>query len=79
MQEMLGLAKRNTQVSSAIASQQACSWADVGTRQFEVASALAVVLTVTTAIDVAMVAVPFNLGFWNIVCVRPTPFLTGVV
>src|SRR5260370_34901404 len=53
-------------MGTTVAGQQACPRADVGTGQFQIAAALARLLTAAAAIKVAPVAMPLELGFRNI-------------
>src|SRR5260370_30508616 len=53
-------------MGTTVAGQQACPRADVGTGQFQIAAALARLLTAAAAIKVAPVAIPLELGFRNI-------------
>src|SRR5207253_10775646 len=66
VEEVLGLAQGDPQVSAAIAGQQAGAGADVGAGQFQVAPALASLLTTPAAVDVPAVAMPLELGFGEI-------------
>jgi hypothetical protein len=66
VQEIAGFAKRDAQVSAAIAGEQACAGPDVGAGQFEIATSLAGTLTVAATMNVAAIAMPFELGFRDV-------------
>jgi hypothetical protein len=66
VQQVLGLAQGNVQVSAAVAGQQTGSPADMRAGQFQVSSALAGMLTATTAVDMTVIAMPLDLGFGDI-------------
>src|SRR5580692_8063023 len=66
VEQVLGLAEGDTEVSAGVTRQQTRSRADVGTGEFQVTTALAGMLTTTAAINVPAVAMPLDLGFGNI-------------
>jgi hypothetical protein len=66
VQQVPGLAQGNAQVRSAVAGEQTCPRADVGAGQFEVAAALAGLLTAATVENVAAEAMPLNLRLGDI-------------
>src|SRR5260370_25354431 len=66
VEQVLGLAQGDGEMSAAIAGQQAGTGPDVGAGQFQVAATLAGLLTVPAAVDVAAVAMPFDLRFRDI-------------
>src|SRR5262245_28755155 len=53
-------------MGTAVAGEQAGTRSDVGTREFQITAALTDLLTGATAVDVAPVAMLFDLGFGNI-------------
>src|SRR5260370_4257827 len=66
VEQVLGLAQGDAEMSAAIAGQQAGRGPDVGAGQCHVAATLAGLLTVPAAVDVAAVAMPFDLRFRDI-------------
>jgi hypothetical protein len=66
VQQVPRFAQGNAEVGATVASQQACPRANVGAGQFQIATALAGVLTAAATIDVPAVAMPFDLGFGNV-------------
>lgn len=66
VQQVLGLAQGNAQVSAAVAGQQTGSRPDVRAWEFQVPPALAGLLTATTAVDMTAVPMPLDLGFRDI-------------
>ena len=66
VEQVLGLAQGDAQVSPAVAGQQAGPRADVGAWQFQVAAALAGLLAAPTAVDVPTVTMPLESGFGEI-------------
>src|SRR5208283_1520985 len=65
-QEVARLAQGNAEVGAAIAREQTGARPDVGAGQFQVAAALAGALTAAAAINVAAIAMPFQLGFGDV-------------
>jgi len=66
VQQVLGLAQGNAQVSATVAGQQTGSRADMRAGKFQVPPALAGMLTATAAVDMTAVAMPLDLGFRDI-------------
>src|SRR5262249_43542271 len=66
MQQVLGLSQGDAEVGATVARQQAGARADVGARQFQVAAALACLLTAPAAVDVPAVAMPLDSRFRKI-------------
>src|ERR1700724_1907299 len=66
VQQVPGLAQGDAQMGAGVATQQAGPRTDVRTGQFQVGAALAGLGTTATAINVAAVAMPFDLGFGDI-------------
>ena len=66
VQQVLGLPQGDAQVGAAVTGQQASPRADVRAREFQVATALAGLLTATAAVAVAAIAMPLNPGFGKI-------------
>ncbi len=66
VEQVLGFAQGNAQVSTAVAGQQTRSRADMRAGKFQVSSALAGMFTATAAVDMTAVAMSLDLGFWDI-------------
>jgi hypothetical protein len=66
VEQILGLAQRDAEMSATVAGEQAGARADVGAGQFQVATALAGPLTTAAAKDMPPVAMPFQLRFGDV-------------
>jgi hypothetical protein len=66
VQKVACFAKRDAQVSAAIAGEQTRAGPDVGAGQFKIAASLAGPLASKAAMDVASIAMPFELGFGDV-------------
>jgi hypothetical protein len=66
VQQVLSFTQGYAQVSAAVAGQQPGSRTDMRAREFQVPAALAGLLTTATAVDMAAVAMPLDLGFGDI-------------
>ena len=66
MQQVLRLAQGNAQVGAAVAGQQTRPRTNVRTGQFQVAAALAGLLTAAAAVDVPAVAMPLDFRFRDV-------------
>ena len=66
VEQILRFAQRDAQMRAAISGQQPCAWPDVGAGQFQLAASLAGLLTAPAAINVAAIAMPFELGFGKV-------------
>ena len=66
VEQVLGLAQGNAEVSPAVTGQQAGTWADVGARKFEVAASLTSLLAPPALVDIPTIPMPLDLGFREI-------------